>query len=74
MGLRARGRGTQDEDDHGIATVDDPATGTNLIAYPSGRGDGSYPVWIGRDADGDVTCFVADMLILSQAELRPQQP
>ncbi|MFE4990145.1 DUF4241 domain-containing protein [Streptomyces mirabilis] len=66
--------GTQDEDDNGIATVDDPATGTNLIAYPSGRGDGSYPVWIGRDADGDVTCFVADMLILGQAELLPQQP
>ncbi|WP_220505906.1 DUF4241 domain-containing protein [Microbispora sp. H10830] len=28
---------------------------------------GAYPVWVGRDADGDVVCFVADMLILNQA-------
>jgi hypothetical protein len=57
------------EDDHGISIVDDPATGTNLIAYHSGRGDGSYPVWIGRDADGEVACFVADMLVLHEATL-----
>ncbi|MFD9097140.1 DUF4241 domain-containing protein [Streptomyces collinus] len=61
--------GTQMESDNGVSMVDDPATGTNLIAYPSGRGDGSYPVWIGRDADGGVTCFVADMLILHEATL-----
>ncbi|MFF4544764.1 DUF4241 domain-containing protein [Streptomyces sp. NPDC001406] len=56
-------------DENGVHILEDPATGTNLIAYPSGRGDGSYPVWIGRDADGAVTCFVADMLILNDAEL-----
>ncbi|MGW0210038.1 DUF4241 domain-containing protein [Streptomyces sp. NPDC003233] len=61
--------GTWKENDHGISIVDDPATGTNLIAYPSGRGDGSYPVWIGRDADGEVACFVTDMLVLHEATL-----
>lgn len=37
----------------------------------SGMGDGSYPVRIGRDADGEVTCFVADMLVLHDAEALP---
>ncbi|MFJ2232645.1 DUF4241 domain-containing protein [Streptomyces sp. NPDC087859] len=60
--------GTQEEDVHGVAVVDDPANGTNLVAYPSGRGDGTYPVWVGRDREGEVTCFVADMLILHRAE------
>ncbi|MFC6017568.1 DUF4241 domain-containing protein [Plantactinospora solaniradicis] len=52
--------------------VADPATGTNLIAFPSGAGDGSYPVWIGRTADGEVTCLVADMLVLH--DMRPLPP
>ncbi len=52
-------------------TVSDPVSGANLIAYPSGRGDGSYPVWIGRDADGAVTCLVADMLVLHDADTLP---
>jgi hypothetical protein len=33
-------------------------SGSNLIAYPTGMGDDSYPVWIGRDADGEITGFV----------------
>jgi hypothetical protein len=47
------------------APVTDPESGANLIASHSGWGDGSYPVWIGRSADGEVACFVADMLLLS---------
>ncbi|MEV0830113.1 DUF4241 domain-containing protein [Nonomuraea rubra] len=53
------------------AEVHAPETGTNLIAYQSGWGDGSYPVWIGRNADGEVTSFVADMLILNDADALP---
>jgi hypothetical protein len=60
--------GAREEDAHGVAVVDDPATGTHLVAYPSGRGDGSRPVWIGRDADGAVTSFAAGVLILNRAE------
>lgn len=41
----------------------DPVSGANYIVFNSGYGDGHYPVWIGRQADGTVTCFVMDMLI-----------
>ncbi|GLW31815.1 hypothetical protein Areg01_47540 [Actinoplanes regularis] len=34
-----------------------------LIAYHSGWGDGAYPTWIGRDENGEVVCFVTDMLL-----------
>jgi hypothetical protein len=50
--------------------VSDPETGTNVIGYLSGMGDGTYPVWIGRDAGGEVVCFVADMLVLHNAVAR----
>ncbi|WP_345463763.1 DUF4241 domain-containing protein [Actinoallomurus oryzae] len=49
--------------------VSDPATGANLIAFPSGWGDGAYPTWIGRTTDGEVACFVADMLVLHTATM-----
>ncbi|WP_171117421.1 DUF4241 domain-containing protein [Streptomyces sp. Z423-1] len=69
------GENTVPDDDSadGILVVDDPESGGNLIVYPSGRGDGCYPVWIGRDADGEVTCLVADMLILRHQELLPNR-
>ncbi|MFE0130557.1 DUF4241 domain-containing protein [Streptomyces sp. NPDC059037] len=57
--------------DAGIGALADAsvaATGANMVTFSSGMGDGSYPVWIGRDADGEVTCFVADMQILCDAE------
>lgn len=44
--------------------MSDLESGTNLIAYESGWGDGAYPTWIGRAADGEVTCFIADMLLM----------
>jgi len=46
------------------APVSDAESGANMIAFRSGWGDGSYPVWIGRSADGEVACFVADMLLM----------
>jgi hypothetical protein len=39
----------------------------NLITVSSGWGDGSYPVWVGRDDDGELTCFVVDFLVLARA-------
>ncbi len=55
----------------GSAELEDPETDTNLIAFRSGWGDGAYPVWIGRAADGDVVCVVADTQVLSGATLLP---
>lgn len=47
----------------GVNAVD-PQTGANVVAWYSGWGDGSYPVWFGRDASGAVVQVVADMLLL----------
>ena len=44
------------------AEVADEKSGANLIAFLTGQGDGAYPTWIGRTADGDIACFVADLL------------
>ncbi|MGW2831551.1 DUF4241 domain-containing protein [Streptomyces sp. NPDC001286] len=33
---------------------------SNLIACRAGRGDGAYPVWIGRTDDGQVACVLVD--------------
>ncbi|MFC9251337.1 DUF4241 domain-containing protein [Amycolatopsis thailandensis] len=40
----------------------------NIIAFATGWGDGSYPTWIGRAADGTPVCFVTDMLVLNGAQ------
>jgi len=47
--------GRSDEDD------DEPI----LVAYTSGGGDGRYPTWVGRTADGDVACFLTDFFLIS---------
>ncbi|MGK5548784.1 DUF4241 domain-containing protein [Streptomyces sp. URMC 127] len=49
----------------------DPVSGANAIAFPSGAGDGSYPVWIGRDRDGAITCLIADMLTVDSTRPLP---
>lgn len=67
--MTAPGEYAGELDPDGVAELADPLTGANLIAFPSGMGDGSYPVWIGRDAEGGVTSFVADMLVLHRSEL-----
>jgi len=57
--------GTVERD--GSAEMEDPATGTNVVAFPIGWGDEVYPVWIGRDAEGGVACVLADGLVLDDA-------
>jgi hypothetical protein len=47
--------------------MEDPETATNLIAFEIGWGDGAYAVWIGRAADGEIACVVADGGVLSGA-------
>ncbi|MBB5802276.1 hypothetical protein F4560_002044 [Saccharothrix ecbatanensis] len=47
--------------------VREPESGATLVAFGSGWGDGAYPTWVGRTADGDIACFVADMLVLHGA-------
>ncbi|GAA1981352.1 DUF4241 domain-containing protein [Catenulispora subtropica] len=58
----------QDADDaeQAEATIPRGEAGAELLTYAGGKGDGSYPMWIGRDADGAVTCFVADMRLLGR--------
>ncbi|MFI0353187.1 DUF4241 domain-containing protein [Actinomadura sp. 9N407] len=48
-----------------VTAVVDPATGANLSVVGSGWGDGAYPTFIGRDADGGISRFVADFMLLS---------
>ncbi|NUR25105.1 MAG: DUF4241 domain-containing protein [Catenulispora sp.] len=59
----------QDADDVESAEATIPtgdAATADLLTYAAGKGDGSYPVWIGRDGEGAVTCFVADMRLLGR--------
>jgi len=55
------------------AEITDQESGANLIAFHSGWGDGSYPVWIGRTAAGDIACFIADMLLFDNVIPDPEQ-
>ncbi|MFD8809904.1 DUF4241 domain-containing protein, partial [Streptomyces sp. NPDC059597] len=43
--------------------VTSPDAGHDLIAFSSGWGDGAYPTWIGRDAAGEITCFLTDFFV-----------
>jgi len=44
------------------AVVTDPGTGQAVAVSTSGAGDGFYPIWLGRDADGQVGCVVTTFL------------
>ncbi|KFU82939.1 Protein of unknown function [Amycolatopsis lurida] len=57
-----------EEVDPYIDVTPDGAEG-NIIAFTTGWGDGSYPTWIGRAADGTPVCFVTDMLVLNRARM-----
>ncbi|MET8229691.1 DUF4241 domain-containing protein [Micromonospora sp. NPDC005298] len=47
-----------------IAAVLDEATGANVVTVTTGWGDGCYGTWIGRTADGRVTSFVTDFMVV----------
>lgn len=49
--------------------IENPDSGATMVAFRSGMGDGSYPVWIGRNSEGQVVSFVADILVLGDEEL-----
>ncbi|MEU9256249.1 DUF4241 domain-containing protein [Streptomyces sp. NPDC048270] len=38
--------------------------GHQAAVFQSGWGDGVYPTWTGRDADGGVTCFLTDFFVV----------
>ncbi|MER6478502.1 DUF4241 domain-containing protein [Streptomyces filamentosus] len=42
------------------AFVAEGENGHSVAVFGSGWGDGLYPTWVGRDADGEVACFVTD--------------
>ncbi|WP_405164281.1 DUF4241 domain-containing protein [Nocardia sp. NBC_01499] len=44
-----------------------------LISFESGWGDGSYPVWIGRDQNNDVSEVVADFRVAHEARVISEQ-
>ncbi|MEH1166401.1 DUF4241 domain-containing protein [Micromonospora sp. CPCC 205539] len=47
-----------------ITAVLDEATGANVVTVSTGWGDGCYGTWIGRTADGQVTSFVTDFMVV----------
>ncbi|WP_035867680.1 DUF4241 domain-containing protein [Kitasatospora cheerisanensis] len=51
---------------HHPATVTEPATGHVMVAFATGWGDGHYPTWVGRTADGEVTGFVSEFFVVRQ--------
>ncbi|MEU6061470.1 DUF4241 domain-containing protein [Streptomyces sp. NPDC047097] len=56
--------GEEPPDDLGPYLVDAPEGGHNLVAFTSGWGDGAYPTWVGRGADGQVVSFVTDFHVV----------
>ena len=49
-----------------ITAVLDEASGANVVTVATGWGDGCYGTWIGRAADGRVTSFVTDFMVVPE--------
>lgn len=56
------------ETDFAAGTLTDDEGRPFLAVFSSGGGDGWYPTWVGRSADGEVACFLTDFLVLKDDE------
>jgi hypothetical protein len=55
----------RDSDYTATCTLTDEEGRSLVVAFSSGGGDGHYPTWVGRTADGEVACFLTDFFILT---------
>ncbi|NJP66663.1 DUF4241 domain-containing protein [Streptomyces spiramenti] len=48
-----------------------PGTGPTppAVVFRTGHGDGDYPTWLGRGADGEAVCFLSDFFVLTDGEV-----
>lgn len=58
----------EERDRTGIGRLTDDEDRTVVVVCSSGGGDGHYPTWVGRNADGEITCFVTDFFVLTDDE------
>ena len=49
-----------------IDAITDEPTGANVITVSSGWGDGVYPTFVGYAANGQVTAFVTDFMVVPE--------
>ena len=56
---------TPDARTSSVDLVVDPATGANVIGFPSGFGDGGYASWFGLDAAGQPVVLITDFGIVA---------
>jgi hypothetical protein len=58
-----------EDESHNVANiVVDPATGANVIAFPSGFGDGAYPSYFGLDRAGEPLVLLTNFGILDAGD------
>jgi Protein of unknown function (DUF4241) len=50
-----------------VAVDVDPGSGTNVVAFSSGFGDGAYPSFVGLDRDGRPAVVLTDFGVLDAA-------
>ncbi|MBQ0927826.1 DUF4241 domain-containing protein [Saccharopolyspora endophytica] len=55
----------EERDYTGAGRLADEQDRTVVVVCSSGGGDGHYPTWVGRNAGGEITCFVTDFFILT---------
>jgi Protein of unknown function (DUF4241) len=60
--------GAQEDDYTAPVTLTGPDSEPMVVAFPSGDGDGHYPTWVGRTADGEVACMLTDFFLLPDGE------